>query len=170
MSKKFKKRLKTTVPVGTYSIKEVMTFREENKISDRVKFLTYLIERDGTKCKCCGKEGTHFEARLWRDKTSGVHLDLYSDDGSLLTRDHIIPKSKGGLDTIDNFQLLCEYCNSAKSNHLGFAEIVSRENKFLLKLQEDNKKLQQENIKLKDVNQYLNIRIKETNMEVGNGL
>jgi len=160
---KYKKRPKTTVPVGNYSIEEVMTFREENKISDRVRFMTYLIERDGTKCKCCGKEGTHFEARLWHDKLSGIHLDLYADDGSLLTRDHIIPKSKGGEDTIDNFQILCETCNTSKGgqimDNVAIPQGASDSEKTIIKLLNHNQKLRLENLTLQNTNDHRKITI-----------
>lgn len=50
--------------------------------------------RDGGKCVYCGS----------REK---------------LQVDHIIPFSKGGADTVENLQLLCQKCNIAKSNHIG---------------------------------------------------
>ena len=34
-----------------------------------------------------------------------------------LTVDHIIARSKGGTDHLDNFQLLCGHCNSLKRDH-----------------------------------------------------
>lgn len=54
---------------------------------------TMVYERDNFTCVCCG------------EKTF-----------SLLTLDHIIPKSKGGDYTLDNLQTLCKRCNCAKSN------------------------------------------------------
>lgn len=50
-----------------------------------------IIERDGNKCNYCKKE--------YR-----------------LTIDHIFPVSKGGEDCLNNLQLLCQPCNSSKSN------------------------------------------------------
>lgn len=69
----------------------------------------------GTTCVCCGKQGTHF--RLCGDPaTDRRHFNLYADDGTLMTKDHIVPKSKGGLDIVTNMQPMCERCNRKKGN------------------------------------------------------
>ncbi len=34
----------------------------------------------------------------------------------MLTKDHIYPKSKGGLNNIRNYQVLCSTCNEKKSD------------------------------------------------------
>lgn len=69
----------------------------------------------GVKCVCCGKEGTHF--KLCGDQaTDRRHFNLYADDGTLITKDHIIPASKGGQDKVQNMQTMCHDCNVAKGN------------------------------------------------------
>jgi 5-methylcytosine-specific restriction endonuclease McrA len=75
----------------------------------------------GTKCVCCGIEGKYFAKE--RDRKSDVyHLNLYAIDENgeevLMTKDHIIPRSKGGKDNISNYQTMCERCNEAKGNNL----------------------------------------------------
>jgi hypothetical protein len=42
------------------------------------------------------------------------HFNLYAADGTLMTKDHIIPKSKGGIDKVHNMQTMCYPCNKAK--------------------------------------------------------
>jgi 5-methylcytosine-specific restriction endonuclease McrA len=47
------------------------------------------------------------------------HFNLYGkkDDKLILfTRDHILPKSKGGEDSQKNYQTMCEVCNMKKRN------------------------------------------------------
>lgn len=76
--------------------------------------LTTFKEK-GVACRSCGREGTHF--RLQRsDREEKFHLGLWSQDGVEMTKDHIVPRSKGGLDTLGNMQTMCEKCNGKKSN------------------------------------------------------
>lgn len=41
-----------------------------------------------------------------------------------LTLDHIVPKSRGGSNRIENFQLLCAPCNYAKGNTLDESQVT----------------------------------------------
>lgn len=49
-----------------------------------------------------------FERDAYRCVKCGSHLDLCVD--------HIIPESKGGPSTMENYQTLCRPCNTAKGN------------------------------------------------------
>lgn len=73
----------------------------------------------GCSCVVCGKTGTYFQ--LDPDEDGGNienrrHFNLYAEDGTLMTKDHILPKKWGGDDVIDNFQTMCETCNMAKGS------------------------------------------------------
>ncbi len=65
------------------------------------------------KCTTCGRVGTHFilEQDIGHARP---HVNLYSNDGVLMTKDHIIPRSKGGKDTMSNYQTMCVKCNVLK--------------------------------------------------------
>lgn len=54
-----------------------------------------VFKRDEWKCVACGRKAA---------------------DDIILHVDHILPRSKGGKDDIDNYQTLCETCNIGKSN------------------------------------------------------
>ena len=42
-----------------------------------------------------------------------------------MTEDHIVPKARGGADTDDNIQLLCNWCNSKKGHRMTHDELVA---------------------------------------------
>jgi hypothetical protein len=55
-------------------------------------------------------------AVLQRDSRRCVICGSSAKDGAILEVDHIIPKSKGGTDAIENLQTLCFDCNRGKSD------------------------------------------------------
>lgn len=61
-------------------------------VPDAIKAVVY--QRDGGRCVECGYEGPYLEY------------------------DHIWPRSKGGLTTVENLQLLCGQCNRKKGNRV----------------------------------------------------
>jgi len=72
-----------------------------------------------TKCVNCSREGTHFRIASNNDSKKGphsFHLTLWSEDKVQMTKDHIIPSSKGGADHMSNMQCMCTKCNQKKGN------------------------------------------------------
>lgn len=55
-----------------------------------------VLSRDKWKCLSCGRSAR--------------------EDGVILEVDHILPRSKGGSDELENLQTLCKKCNIGKSN------------------------------------------------------
>ncbi len=61
---------------------------------------TFLFARDGYRCQYCG---CHRSALRGRD---------------FLTRDHVVPLSRGGENLWENVVTACSKCNNRKANHL----------------------------------------------------
>ncbi len=86
-----------------------------DRISPSIRYSVF--HNKGTSCVKCGLTGTHFiKERTFGDKN--YHLNLYADNGQMLTIDHIYPKSLGGNDSLDNLQPMCEKCNLEKGNKI----------------------------------------------------
>lgn len=51
------------------------------------------FERDGFRCRRCGRS---------------------ADMGAVLQADHVVPRSHGGADVLENLQTLCYECNQGK--------------------------------------------------------
>jgi len=110
------------------------------------------------KCVSCEREGVVFRLeRTRRAKGKGrerhpeyrqnPHFNLYAIEyipvkkGSnrrqrryiLMTRDHIYPRSKGGPDSVDNSQTMCERCNRLKSDRVEAKQITQEPVQEVLK-------------------------------------
>lgn len=81
-----------------------------NLKSDRL-----ILFKKSTRCVCCGVNGTIIKSQMTRYEDR-PHFNLYSKNGILMTKDHIVPKSKGGKDNQDNYQTMCVLCNHKKCN------------------------------------------------------
>lgn len=70
------------------------------------------------KCVGCGLIGVEFrlESENYEHHCEKLHLNLYSEDGVLMTKDHIIPVCKGGWNDLDNTQTMCAKCNVEKGS------------------------------------------------------
>lgn len=67
----------------------------EQKINVMPALRWQVFSRDGWKCVSCGRT---------------------SHDNIILHMDHILPRSKGGKDSLENLQTLCDRCNLGKGN------------------------------------------------------
>lgn len=110
------------------AVKYVLFEPEEKKAmvvinGDKIKgnsqrFQTFFTK--GLKCACCGIEGKYFGKE--KDfNAARYHLNLYALDESgnevLMTKDHIVPRSKGGASELYNYQTMCVKCNIAKGSN-----------------------------------------------------
>lgn len=83
---------------GSLELKKARAFAAvsaETRIRIMPALRWQVFQRDQWKCVACGRN---------------------SHDGAILHIDHIIPRSRGGLDVLANYQTLCDVCNIGKGN------------------------------------------------------
>jgi 5-methylcytosine-specific restriction endonuclease McrA len=95
----------------------------EKDIYVRTNSQRYAVFKKSLKCSCCGLEGKYFALeRTAIANPKSYHFNLYGIDKNgnevMLTKDHIIPKSCGGTDNIENYQTMCVICNQKKGNRM----------------------------------------------------
>ncbi len=80
----------------------------------------YFTFRKSLSCVVCGLEGTLMSLERGCGSDGQPHFNLYAVKGgerTLMTKDHIEPKSGGGDDAASNFQTMCAVCNGLKAHH-----------------------------------------------------
>jgi len=99
---------------------------EINNIKHRVNFKSLRLQcfKRSRVCIKCGKIGTIMSLDKFRkeSKLPHAHFNLYAEgpEGilTIMTKDHIIPKSKGGKDHLSNLQTMCIVCNMKKDDKI----------------------------------------------------
>lgn len=96
---------------------------------DSQRYQTFATK--GLVCSACGIKASHFAVeRTARAKHNVWHLNLYGIDGTgnevLFTKDHHIPRAKGGSNALSNFQTMCQPCNNIKGDAYPSASEVRR--------------------------------------------
>lgn len=117
-----------------YSIEEVynkvcsqlMATRSKPKVDfdgDLIKANSQRLQvffTKGMTCMYCGVRGSFFAKERTKGTQDAYHLNLYgilpNGEEVLMTKDHIIPKSKGGRNCLENYQCMCSRCNEMKGN------------------------------------------------------
>lgn len=127
---------------------------------DRLKYQTFV--KSGTVCSGCGLLGEFFalETHHSRDSSSQYHLNLYglrNKEEVLFTRDHIIPRGKGGRDVLENLQTMCATCNTLKGNYISACGTAA-DPKIIFKLHYDEVMLRTGQIISKICDKLRNIR------------
>jgi hypothetical protein len=73
-------------------------------------------------CFCCGCKADRWIAEKHKQELIGnAMLNLYGNQNNnivMMNRDHIIPRSLGGANVIENLRVACEACNSKRGNAL----------------------------------------------------
>jgi hypothetical protein len=81
----------------------------------------YYVFRKSLVCVKCGIRGNVFRLQTFRNKSENptAHFNLYAVTPTgtrLMTKDHVIPKSKGGQNGFGNYVTMCDKCNREKGN------------------------------------------------------
>ena len=97
----------------------------------KINSIRYKIFERDLSCYGCGIIGTFFllqQHKKMNSKTKDnvAHLNLYAEDSLktnggnfiLMTIDHFLPKSKGGLDSLENLKTMCAICNHNKADSI----------------------------------------------------
>ena len=100
----------------------------------RINSLRLQCFKRSSVCVECGRRGERFALESSKEGEN-PHLNFYAidNDGNevLMTHDHILPRSKGGKNCIDNVQTMCAICNMKKDNDVKSELLCGLEKKIL---------------------------------------
>lgn len=144
------KQPKHRVKLAEFNVDEVLPFisREDRKREYKVEETVYEVRMDSSRyfvfrenlcCSACGLQGIKFFLEI-SPSDKNPHFNLYAMENGryiLMTKDHMHPKSYGGIDIHSNYQTMCAICNNLK----GSSNIPLEKIKELRKIYDNNKNL-----------------------------
>jgi len=121
------KERKRLIHLGDFSLEDVLPYisEEESKreytvgeeaYDVRMNSDRYFVFQKNSECVACNLQGTKMILDI-NPGDQSPHFNLYAEENGrlvLMTKDHIIAKSKGGTDQLDNYQTMCHTCNNLK--------------------------------------------------------
>lgn len=126
---------KSIISFGEVTVEEVKTLVKNKRCNSFIFFgkrvstkacILQIIFEQGLSCVKCGIEINRFivqqHIKEYESGNARAHLAPYHDT-RLFTKDHIVPKSKGGIDSKKNYQLMCCKCNGKKQNNLTYTDL-----------------------------------------------
>ena len=81
--------------------------------------LRYLTFDKSCVCCCCGVVGRRMFLDAHNVGCGSAHFNLYAEWNNkliLMTKDHIVPRSKGGEDVVENMRTMCTICNGHRGD------------------------------------------------------
>ena len=88
-----------------------------------------LFKLRGVKCVSCGIEGKYFRGVV-QQTDNRYYLCLFAlrdKKEVLMTKDHVLPKSRGGSNDLGNLQVMCVDCNNKKRDKKVAKKGISKE-------------------------------------------
>lgn len=106
---------------GVTRYRKLKKYRVINGVNVKLSSQRYPVFQKSLKCSKCGIEGKYFAIeKTHGDLAENFHLNLYAinenGDEVLMTKDHLVPKSKGGKNAQYNYRTMCVVCNNEKGN------------------------------------------------------
>ena len=129
---------KKLVKIAEFGLEEVLPFisKSDDKKEYTVDGETYSVRMNSDRyfvflkdirCVACGLEGQVMMLEL-NPGDDVPHFNLYGEEYGrlvLMTKDHILARSKGGEDALSNYQTMCCICNNLKGNYdLNLEQVV----------------------------------------------
>jgi len=108
--------------------------RQPVSLRDRLRLLDFA--GDKPRCWICGATFSESAIDSFRDRAEGrisvpLYLDVLKPRGVfprdlLIEVDHIVPRSRGGGDDVENLALACGWCNRHKSSYSSIYDVEGR--------------------------------------------